>query len=181
MKCENFMKLMNIMEYASMLRNALVALSPEDVVDGVLTFPKAVAETAKLQDRLPHARAWYAVHAASKGWVLAPSKWAGYVRMTPQKYLGSIDNLDGRQTEKRLSQWFSPLVPGTKLHKELMGELRQFLAQYGKEPNSAVRISVIPDRTTDEASPDDLVQLIVRVVKSLPAEQQRLVLQGLGS
>lgn len=174
------MKFTHIMKFVIMKRKPLVALGPEDVASGVHSFPPAVAASPALQERLANARAWYAVRNSEGGWTLAPSKWAGYVAMTAERYLEDSDAMDGRLTEKRLRQWFTPLAAGTDLHKELMAELRGFLASYGKQPNSAVRISVLPDHPGEAPEADDLVALLVRVAKALPPGQRSRVVRELG-
>lgn len=163
-----------------MPRVLLLAQSPDDVVACVLAFPAALRDSAELRERLPYARAWYAVR--NDGfWVFAPSKWAGYRRMTAEAYLGNAQaSMDGRKTEKHLQQWFSPLDPQSPEHAELHTELAEFLAECGKQPSAVARISVISD-TGDETTnkDDDLVDLLLRVVRGLDSRQKARIRSAL--
>ncbi len=161
-----------------MKRVRLLAMGSDDVAESVRSFPAALRGSAELQDRLPNARAWYALQDNGR-WVFAPSKWAGYKGMTAEWYLNaSRDMLDGRKTEKRLRQWFTPVAARSPQHAELQNALAAFLGEYGKEPNGVARISVItaPDSADDEG---DLVDLLVRIVRRLDGAQQARILAAL--
>ena len=168
-----------------MLRRKLLCMAPEDVPEGVLTFASAANASKELQDRLPYVRAWYAIRDSEGDWRFAPSKWAGYLHMDPEAYLGSErSSLDGRKTEKRLQQWYHPLDHEFHEYAELRNELAEFLAEYGKEPSAVARISVISNSTeAAKEDDDDLVELLVRVVRRLEPGQQarfKLALAGGG-
>ena len=161
-----------------MSRVHLLAMGSDDVIQSVRSFPAALKGSAELQDRLPNARAWYALEDNGR-WIFAPSKWAGYKGMTAERYLNaSREMLDGRKTEKRLRQWFTPVAARSPQHAELQNALAAFLGEYGKEPNGVARISVITaaDASDDE---DDLVDLLVRVIRRLDGAQQTRILTAL--
>ena len=156
-----------------MMRHLLVCMTPDDVPNSVLTFPKALNASKELQDRLPYARAWYAVRDSEGDWIFAPSKWAGYLHMNAAAYLGNEQaSLDGRKVEKRLQQWYYPLDHQSREYAELYNELAEFMAEYGKQPSAAARISVVNSTTEDTKENNDLVELLVRVVKGLDSRQQ---------
>jgi hypothetical protein len=161
-----------------MNRVYLLAMTPDDVIHSVRSFPAALERSADLRDRLPNARAWYALR-DNGDWIFAPSKWAGYSGMTTDRYLNaSRDTLDGRKTEKRLRQWFTPVAAQSPQHAELQTALAAFLGSFGKEPNGVARISVIA--TADAAdNEDDLVDLFVRVIRRLDSAQQTRILTAL--
>jgi hypothetical protein len=157
----------------------LLVQTPDRVKANVLSYPKALQESPDLQERLAYARAWYAVR-DSDGWVFAPSKWAGYSNMTAVAYLGNAQaSMDGRKTEKHLKQWFNPLDEQSPEYAELHKELAEFAAEYGKQPSAMARISVISDGSSSANQSDDLVELIVRVVKGLEIHQQAKVRSAL--
>jgi hypothetical protein len=99
--------------------------------------------------------------------------------MNPAQYLDANDGIDGRQTEKRLSQWFDLLPLGSREHIELLLELSAFASRYGKQPSSACRINIRKEGDEIGTDADDLVDLIVRVVNRLDARQRSRVLNEL--
>jgi hypothetical protein len=164
-----------------MRRNPLIVTNRSDVDQAVRSFAPALATSKELQERLPYARAWYAKRNDKGGWLFAPSKWAGYLGMSADTYLAEATTaMDGRKTELRLSKWFTPLRPDSKQHAELHLALKEFLAEYGKQPSAICRISIIEGRTHDASDDDDLVELIVRVAHKLNGAQQAKIRAALG-
>ena len=157
------------------METLLPAINDDDAVKAIRTFPTALRENRGLQDRLPNARAWYACPDDDGGWTFAPARWAGHRNMTAERYLAeSATATDGQKIEKRLRQWFTPLEPDTPQHAELHRALAAFLAEFGKQPNRAVRVSLINAAQSPDDH-DDLVELLGRVIRRLdPAQQARL-------
>jgi hypothetical protein len=156
---------------------ALLLISNEaDAARALRSFPAALKESPRLQDRLPNARGWYAVQDDDGRWIFAPTRWIGYSNMTADRYLTeSATAADGRKIENRLVQWFTPLTPDTPLHAELHAVLAAFLAEFGKQPNGAVRISLLNTAQSTDDDRDDLVELLARVNRRLhPTQQARL-------
>jgi hypothetical protein len=152
--------------------------SVDDAVKAVRTFPSALRASPGLQDRLPNARAWFALPDDGR-WIFAPAKWVGYREMTPERYLADASTaMDGRKVEKRLRQWFEPLEPHTPQHGELHGALAAFLGLYDKQPNGVARISLL-NAAASAADRDDLVELLVRVIRRLDRAQQARIRQAL--
>jgi hypothetical protein len=164
-----------------MSRILLLVRTPEAAAKAVESFAAAVAGSPDLQERLPYARAWYARPAARGRWHFAPSKWAGCHAMTPQAYLDNAATaMDGRKTEQRLRQWFTPVNPQSERYAELYEGLSEFLGRYGKQPSAACRISIIDEPPAGTAaSDDDIVELIVRLVRRLDDRQQARIRQAL--
>lgn len=94
-------------------------------------------------DMISYVRHWYAIMDNESRWLFAPSKFIGYVEMTPRTYRKAFDHLDGRVTEARLNDWFEELDTTNKLDAELREELRRLLAQHGKTLNKLARIHVL--------------------------------------
>lgn len=150
----------------------------DDAINSVQTFRTALKSSALLQDRLPNARAWFAIPDDNSGWIFAPARWAGHVHMTAEQYAAdSSTALHGRKIEKRLARWFSPLDPDSVQHTELHAALADFLSEYGKQPNGAARIStLIP--AAPAGGQDDLVELLIRVVRGLDSAQRARIRQA---
>jgi len=147
--------------------------SPDDAVRGIKTYNEELETSTGLRERLAYVRAWYAVK-TKNGWSFGPSKFIGYQDLTAKGYLGG--RLDGRKTEAQLMKWFQVVDDSTELSDELYDALEEFLEGYGKEPSSAVRISVVDsnwDDALNEVGDADrnakIVDLIVEVTRSLPA------------
>jgi hypothetical protein len=151
----------------------VLARNPGDVVVSIGAFPEALQGSEELQDRLAYVRAWYALRDGKNGWIFAPSKWAGYRHMTVDVYLDTeTNNMDGRKTEALLRKWFMPCNPPSKQYDELLDALTEFLSQYGKQLNAKARITIVEETQTMAETGDDLVELIVRVVRGLDSARQ---------
>jgi uncharacterized protein (DUF433 family) len=112
------------------------------VVENIRTFDHEIRHP-KLRDMIAYVRHWYAVQMPDKSWVFGPSKFIGYVGMSPRKYGGDFDELDGRTTESNLKRWFVELDPADKLAQTLLQQLRRVVAQHGKTVNALARIHVL--------------------------------------
>ena len=132
--------------------------TPQEVAANILSFAEEVSKNGPLQARVGHVHAWYALRQGD-GWIFGPSKFVGYRDNTAAKYLRTYrDEADGRQTEKALAAWFSPVDPGGRLGKELVQALVAFLARVGRSPRRGVRISVVsldPDGAVERKLPSD--------------------------
>ena len=105
----------------------LLSHTIDEAVKAIRTFRSALKASSGLQDRLPNARAWFALRDDGR-WIFAPAKWVGYRNMTPERYLANSSTaMDGRKVEKRLRQWFVPLDSHSAQHAELHGALAAFL------------------------------------------------------
>ena len=130
---------------------------PEQVAENIRRFEAEVARSAELQSTLGHVHAWYAVRRPEGGWHFGSSKFVGYADNTAERYLKSRrGNADGRETEKAMGQWFSPIDPGSRLGRELATALAEFLAHWNKVPRRGARISIVPDEAGADAGPTRL-------------------------
>lgn len=154
------------------------------VVVNIRNFRSEAERSRALRDRLPYARAWYAVRNDAGGWDFGPSKYVGYRGMDADTYLEEAEQNDGRRTEAQLRRWFAVVDIESELFSELSEALTDFLADLGKAPSTAVRISVLESELEGHESvehdPNDaIVDLILTVTRNLPAEHQQRVRAGL--
>ena len=145
---------------------------------------------------MPYARAWYAVRDRKGGWLLGPSKFVGYEKMTVENYLGAPYSaekhgredqrdktlLDGRVTEGVLKRWSELVEKGHPDYEGVYTALNELCATYGKKPNTLARISVV--KTEHEAVAttfsDDLVALMAAVFDGLTPAQQSAFRRQIG-
>jgi uncharacterized protein (DUF433 family) len=120
--------------------------SLQEVIENISKYQDAVHQNEEIRKRVAMVWSWYAVkdkHAG--GWKFAPSKFIGYHDPSAKRYLmesGTPGDLDGRITERILSQWFAPPEKNSKLERELAEALRAFLASFGKAPGARARVNV---------------------------------------
>ena len=153
-----------------------LATTLNNVIAAIHQFPREVATSVELANRLAFARAWYAVRSVDGTWDFGPSKFIGYDNLDAETYLAWSDRLDGRRTEAQLRQWFTLADCSSPTHAELTNALSAFLSQFGKAPSRMMRINVLPE-PLDEAEnvSTALLDLIVGVAKTLePADLRRL-------
>jgi hypothetical protein len=155
-----------------------IVSSPDEAVQNIGRFERELKASATLQDRLPFARAWYAVRDDDGEWHFGPSKFIGYRGLSAEDYVSEALELDGRRTERQLGQWFTQLSPQDPLYRELNKRLGDFLDTYGKAASKLARINVSRDFHEDDkdgAADRVLADLVIAVAKRLPpAERARL-------
>ena len=116
-----------------------------EAAENVRTFAEEVAREPRLQARLSHVHAWYALQQDDRTWLFGPSKFVGYRNNSAKQYLLTYNltgGADGRETERRLERWFQFVEPSSRLGKELFRQLGDFLAVWGRAPRKGTRISV---------------------------------------
>jgi uncharacterized protein (DUF433 family) len=119
--------------------------SLKQVIENIDSYQEAVRGSRKIQDRVARVWSWYAMRDDGGAWKFAPSKFIGYRNATAERYLsesGTEGDFDGRATERVLSEWFSIPDQHSKLERQLIDELRAFLADFGKAPGARARINV---------------------------------------
>jgi uncharacterized protein (DUF433 family) len=143
----------------------------DEVAPNIRRFAGELAGSQELQRRLGHVHAWYALQDEEGGsWMFAPSKFVGYPENTARQYLASArDDADGGRTEKALEAWFSPVVPGTGLERELVDALTGFLARWGRSPRRGARISVVSDGSPATRQRHDAEALLAERIAADPA------------
>ncbi|PYF06732.1 hypothetical protein C8J30_12414 [Rhodobacter viridis] len=116
-------------------------------------------EAQKLLHRLSQFRAWYAIKRPDGEWIFAPSKFIGYVDLAANTYSQFEAQMNGRDTEALLQNWFEEEPDNTPTGRELHAKLAQFLGKFGKKKNSKTRISLIA--TEPESSDENHLELKV--------------------
>ncbi|MDE0224601.1 MAG: hypothetical protein OXP28_05650 [Gammaproteobacteria bacterium] len=159
-----------------------LATTLSNVVAAIHRFPREVATSVELANRLAFARAWYAVRSDHGSWIFGPSKFIGYDDLDAETYLSWSNRLDGRRTEAQLRKWFVPSDLSSPTHAELTNALSTFLSRFGKAPSTMMRINVLPE-LLDEAEDTStaLLDLIVGVAKTLKPADVRLLSRRLES
>lgn len=155
---------------------SVIAPTLSHVRQNIERFKAELDGSTDLQRRLAYARAWYAHQAEDGDWLFAPMKFCGYKHMTAKKY---DDRRDGRRAEKQLQSWFTAVPEADQLFQELTEAHTAFLANYGKSPSTAFRVSVTNDfyQSRHDQSADDhvLANLLIAVASRLsPDERVRL-------
>lgn len=149
-------------------------------LQSITRFKRELDGSLELQRRLAYARAWYAHQTTDGVWHFAPSKFCGYKNMTAAEYIND-DPRDGRQTEKQLQSWFTPLEETDPLYEELSELLTAFIDGYGKLPSSAIRINVAKEfmesRAETEQKPPEraVADLLIIVGQRLVASERARV------
>lgn len=143
------------------------------VLQNIPLYEPELQKSNALQGRLSFARAWYAWRDAAEKWHFAPSKFCGYLGMTAFEYVNE-DNLDGRRTERQLSNWFTEVPQSDPLYQTLASELGSLLEIYGKIPSAKMRINVEKSfweshlSVSKDGLDSSLTDLLIIVARQLP-------------
>lgn len=144
-------------------------------VDNIVRFQKEVLSNKKqnaLVDTLSHFRAWYAIEHKGQ-WIFAPSKFIGYVDFDARTYGENNRQIDGRVTEVALRPWFQE-VNRSELGETLQEQLVEFLASFGKQPNSLARISILSENLEEQSQPKiGWVDAMLALYAEMPEEAQK--------
>jgi uncharacterized protein (DUF433 family) len=146
--------------------------SPQEAADNILRYGSEVRGSAPLRERSGYVRSWYARKDNSGQWRFAPSKFIGYRNPTAKNYLGASGNdgeRDGRQTERVLSEWFTPAEAGSRLERELAAALRRFLSEIEQAPNARARISVLNSDIDEPSATSATADGVLDRISSNPA------------
>lgn len=153
-----------------------VVASAREAFENIARFASEVSKNDDLRDRLPFARAWYAVRRKDGSWQFGPSKFIGYRGLSAADYVKESQELDGRRTERQLTQWFVTVGPRDPLYDELNEALGDFLEGFGKAPSNLARVNILRDEANqDETIDRTIVDLVIAVSRRLaPSERRRL-------
>tara|TARA_R110000787_G_scaffold286435_1_gene404956 strand:+ start:3499 stop:3996 length:498 start_codon:yes stop_codon:yes gene_type:complete len=152
--------------------------------ENIRRFRNQLEGSSLLVDRASYARAWYGYRDAEGEWCFGPSKFIGYVGMTATEYLND-DARDGRQTERKLAEWFTAIDESDDLYSEMKGALSAFLAEFGKVPSAKMRINVAKSYLESQPAAQDgdaereLGDLIIAVAKRLSSAERKRILSAL--
>ena len=135
-----------------------------------------------VMENMSHYRAWYAYKDEKTGtYLFAPSKYIGYQDMTASKYVETYAYMDGRKTEKVLSEWFEMLDESEKDFDFLNRKLLAVFSATGKTINALFRINVLKREEDNELLEKDLVELIYKVFLGLSDESKALIKQKISN
>lgn len=147
----------------------------DQAVENILRFQDELLSNKKqnaLVDTLSHFRAWYAIQRNGK-WIFGPSKFIGYVNFDAHAYGEHNRQIDGRVTEVTLRPWFQEVSHG-ELSEELQEQLVEFLAAFGKQPNSLARISILNTNAQEHSQPKiGWVEAMLALYTEMPEEAQK--------
>ncbi len=120
-----------------------LASTPDSVRKAIDSYNREIVRCNDLSNRMSSARCWYAIRDDNGNWKFGHSKFVGYEGLDAITYLKHAKpNLDGRETEAHLRQWFEVVDPTHELYDCLNLKLTAFLAQFNKSPNKLSRINV---------------------------------------
>lgn len=156
--------------------------SYKEVLENVRVFNQQ-KDSGGLQRLLSRFRSWYYVPELG---VAGPSKFIGYKGMTADLYLRNNKQLDGKDTEARLPEWFVPLdmhnedAPGYAVVNNIVDALFQ---RCGKKKSRLIHYNVPrgwnpgqqPPRDTGPGVPADMAEVYLRAFQSLPEEARRII------
>lgn len=135
-----------------------------------------------VMENMSHYRAWYAYKDEKTGtYLFAPSKYIGYQDMTASKYVETYAYMDGRKTEKVLSEWFEMLDESEEDFDFLNRKLLAVFSATGKTINALFRINVLKREEDNELLEKDLVDLIYKVFLGLSDESKALIKQKISN
>lgn len=135
-----------------------------------------------VMENMSHYRAWYAYKDEKTGtYLFAPSKYIGYQDMTANKYVETYAYMDGRKTEKILSEWFEMLDESEEDFDFLNRKLLAVFSATGKTINALFRINVLKREEDNELLEKDLVDLIYKVFLGLSDESKALIKQKISN
>lgn len=135
-----------------------------------------------VMENMSHYRAWYAYKDEKTGtYLFAPSKYIGYQDMTANKYVETYAYMDGRKTEKILSEWFEMLDESEEDFDFLNRKLLTVFSATGKTINALFRINVLKREEDNELLEKDLVDLIYKVFLGLSDESKAVIKQKISN
>ncbi|WP_170381960.1 hypothetical protein [Ruegeria atlantica] len=151
----------------------------QQALDNIDRLQTELAQSPELVERLGLVHAWYVDTRDKDHPRFGFSKFVGYKKLDSKIYLDNYKDLDGRNTEWILKDFFDELQPGTTDYQHYHEELTDWLGGMGRSPRKKVRIMVLKPQFFDQEMDEDrrLLELLKAVVAMLPL-QQRLELRG---
>ena len=107
-------------------------------------FTEEIQTSAEMQSRLSLVHDWYALRLGLDRWAFGPSKFVGRKDNTIKKYLETAGE-GPIGSEKALAPLSIALESGTRLERELIGALEEFLARFGSRPRSECKIRIVSE------------------------------------
>lgn len=117
--------------------------SLDQAIENISRYQTEIQESPALAGRMKSVRAWYAIRSDDGTWLFAPSKFIGYTKNNADAYLLKAGSeMDGRDTEPVLQEWFAPADRTAELDEAL----QKFLESHGHSaPNTKARICVLKE------------------------------------
>lgn len=109
-----------------------------EVLESIRAYNQGINENIELEAQIPYNRSWFYAPELD---MVGPSKFSGYGCMTVKEYLSVRENLDGRVTERVLSQWFEPLIPDAAETKYVKNLVERLASRHNKLLNSKTRFN----------------------------------------
>lgn len=147
---------------------------PTQVLGNIARLQSEFASSPELMDRASFVHAWYVDTRDPTHPKFGFSKFLGYQDLDSKTYLAQYKDLNGRDTEKVLKDWFEELRAGTPEFNRYHEMLKAWLARHGKTPRGTVRLMVLKPELLDHSPIEDrqLLDLIKAVADLLPAHQR---------
>lgn len=151
-----------------------VVTKADQALDNIFRLQAELKKSPDLIDRLGFVHAWYVDTRDPEHLHFGFSKFIGYMDLTAEAYLRDYKELDGKNTEWVLKNFFEELRPSAPDFKHYYDELTNWLGSLGRTPRRKVRLMVRKPECRDEACADDrrLLNLLTAVADLLPIDQR---------
>lgn len=145
-----------------------------DLIKNINKF-NTVLDEPGIIDLLGKFRRWYAYKNQDNEWILAPSKFIGYLDVSVDTYLNQNNGFDGRETEKRLQSLSRE--PSKAELKATREKLSQMCASFGKKENKISSIRIID--SVDIPPQDVIVSSLITLINALPIESRKEIINSI--
>lgn len=118
--------------------------SPRQVILNIQRFTAEIEKSHEMQARLGLVHDWYAIARPDGAWAFAPSKFVGYRDNTIKEYLETYQtNAHGGETEQALKTLSAAVDPESRLARELINALEEFLDRWDRKPRRGSQIRLV--------------------------------------
>lgn len=148
--------------------------SADQALANITRLQSELEQSPRLVDRLSLVHAWYIDTRAPQHPRFGFSKFAGYQDLDAETYLRDYKELDGRNTEWVLKNYFDEVRPDTQDFRRYHEQLTDWLGSLGRTPRKKVRLMVLKPELWEAETAEDrhLLHLLVAVAEMLPANQR---------
>jgi hypothetical protein len=152
-----------------------VVTKADQALQNISRLQDELSNSPELVNRLGFVHAWYVDARDAENPLFGFSKFIGYQGLTADKYIAKHQELDGRNTEWVLKDFFDELRPGTPDFRHYHERLTEWLGGLGKTPRKTVRLMVLKPAFHEEATTEDkrLLDLLVAAADLLPLSQRQ--------
>lgn len=117
---------------------------PDQAAANIRRFAEEIEHSPEMQSRLGQVHDWYAVRLGPQHWTFGPSKFVGRRDNTIKKYLETYRE-GPIGSEKALGPLSSSVDSGSRLERELISALEEFLDRWGRKPRRGCQIRIISE------------------------------------